>query len=67
MATAIVSRGQPVLWKSSIFPLLMGQLEVDREHEISNLRHLGKIHSMSKKIRVVVEGEDRSPLLFSER
>lgn len=67
MTTAIVSRGQPVLWKSSIFPLLMGQLEVDREHEISNLRHLGKIHSMSKKIRIVVEGEDRSPLLFSER
>ncbi|CAG8134534.1 unnamed protein product [Penicillium nalgiovense] len=66
-ATVIVSRGQPVLWKSSVFPLLMGLLQIAPEHEITNIRHLGQIQSMSKEIKIVVEGEDNRPLLFSER
>ncbi|OQE16488.1 hypothetical protein PENFLA_c027G03776 [Penicillium flavigenum] len=67
VATAIVSRGQPVLWKSSVFPVLMGLLQIAPEHEIANVRHLGQIQSMSKEIKIVVEGEDNGPLLFSER
>ncbi|KAJ6190414.1 hypothetical protein N7519_000435 [Penicillium mononematosum] len=67
LATVIVSRGQPVLWKSSVFPLLMGLLQVAPEHEIANIRHLGQIQSMSKEIKIVVEGKDNGPLLFSER
>ncbi|KAJ5374798.1 hypothetical protein N7517_006804 [Penicillium concentricum] len=67
MATAIVNRGQPVLWKSSVFPLFMGLLQVAPEHEIANLRHLDHIQSMSKEIKIVVEGGDNGPLLFSER
>ncbi|KAL1853391.1 hypothetical protein Plec18170_005388 [Paecilomyces lecythidis] len=67
VATAINSRGQSVLWKSSMFPFLMGQLKTLPEHDIANLRHMDKVYSMSRKIKVVVEDHEDGQLLFSER
>ncbi|KAI9929323.1 hypothetical protein ASPWEDRAFT_28805 [Aspergillus wentii DTO 134E9] len=67
IATAVVSRGQPVLWKSSIFPFLMGRLETVPDHDIANIYHVDQVQSMSKKINVVVEGQENGPLLFAER
>lgn len=50
--TAFISRDQPVLWKSSIFPFLLGQLEIAPQHQITQLRHLDEIQSQSKKLKV---------------
>ncbi|KAI9927475.1 hypothetical protein ASPWEDRAFT_71908 [Aspergillus wentii DTO 134E9] len=61
---AVMSRGQPVLWKSSILPVIMGRLETTPEHEIAHLRHMGEVQSISKNIKTVVRQEDR--LVFSE-
>ncbi|BCS28573.1 uncharacterized protein APUU_70143A [Aspergillus puulaauensis] len=54
LSMAFRSRGQPVLWKSSIFPLLIGQLETNAGHEIAHLRHVGKMQGVAKNINVVV-------------
>lgn len=66
LSTALLSRGQPVLWKSSIFPLLIGQLETNAEHEIAHLRHIGDLQAMAKNIDLVVE-QDHDRLVFFER
>lgn len=66
-ATAIASRGQPVLWKSSVFPFLVGRLETIPEHDMARLRRMDQVCSMSRKIKVVVENHDDGPLLFAER
>lgn len=62
----IISRGQSVLWKSSILPLIMGRLETSHEHEIAQVRHMDELQSISKKIKVVVKEEDQ-PLVFKEQ
>lgn len=66
LSTAVRSRSQPVLWKSSIFPLLIGQLETRPGHEIAHLRHIGALQAMAKNINVVVE-QDHDRLVFFER
>lgn len=66
LSTAFRSRGQPVLWKSSIFPLLIGQLETNAGHEIAHLRHIGDLQAMAKNIKVEVE-QDNDRLVFFER
>ncbi len=66
LSTAFRSRGQSVLWKSSIFPLLIGQLETRPGHEIAHLRHIGELQAMAKNINVVVE-QDHDRLVFFER
>lgn len=63
--TAVANRGQPVLWKSSIFPLLLGELEVTPEKQkIANLRHMEEIYHESKNIQVMVHDREDQPLLF---
>ncbi|KAJ5637181.1 hypothetical protein N7490_007060 [Penicillium lividum] len=54
---ALLNRDQRVLWKSSIFPLLLGRLEVENSH-ITQLRHLDELQSESKKIKVIVCDHD---------
>lgn len=57
---------EPVLRKSSLFPLLMGRLQPIDEHNIAHLRHLDQVQSLSKRIKVKISQEEGS-LLFSER
>lgn len=66
IAMARETRGHPVLWKSSVLPLLLGQLRVSPDHDFSIMRPLGKLNDDSQKIKVILE-EDRGNLLFTER
>lgn len=66
LSTAVRSGGQPVPWKSSIFPPLIGQLETNAGREIAHLRHIGQLQAMAKNINVVVE-QDHARLVFFER
>ncbi|KAJ5777000.1 hypothetical protein N7520_000246 [Penicillium odoratum] len=54
---ALLNRDQRVLWKSSIFPLLLGRLEVESNH-ITQLRRLDELQSEAKKIKVIVCDHD---------
>ncbi|KAJ5995401.1 hypothetical protein N7481_002378 [Penicillium waksmanii] len=61
----IVTRPQRVLWKSSVFPLLMSRLQLAEEHKIAHLHHLGQVETISKRVKVRISEEEDS-LVFSE-
>ncbi|KAJ5611216.1 hypothetical protein N7510_007935 [Penicillium lagena] len=54
----MINRDQPVLWKSSIFPFLLGKLELRSDTNIMKLRRLNDLQSESKKVKVVVCDHD---------
>ncbi|KAL4893673.1 hypothetical protein BDV59DRAFT_176929 [Aspergillus ambiguus] len=66
ISTAIGNRAHPVLWKSSIFPLIMGRLNTFPEHEIAHLRHIRELQCIAKDINVVVE-QDQESVIIQER
>jgi len=62
----LASRDQPVLWKSSVFPLLTSQLQPVDEHNVTRLRHPDQVESLSKKIKVRF-GEEDGSLVFADQ
>jgi hypothetical protein len=54
-----------VLWKSSVFPLLMSYLDIAHEYNFSSLRNVDEAKRISKKINVTME-QDHG-LILSER
>ncbi|KAJ6164231.1 hypothetical protein N7470_002903 [Penicillium chermesinum] len=55
-----------VLWKDSIIPLMMSQLQTTPEHEISSLKDVNKVNVLSRDIRVSLIQEEKEPLTFTE-
>lgn len=53
-----------VLWKSSVLPLLVGQLEIYEDHDLTRLSDVDGMIDMSKEISVVMEAQN--PPVFSE-
>lgn len=54
-----------VLWKSSVLPLLFAQLDTNPDHDLGGIDRVDDMIDMSRKIRVVMEGQN--PPVFSER
>lgn len=65
-ATIIATRkDNAVLWKSSVFPLLMSYLDIAPEYNFSSLRNVDEVQRISKKINVTIERDHG--LVLSER
>lgn len=65
-ATMIATRkDSTVLWKSSVFPLLMSHLDIAPEYNFSSLRSVDEVKRISKEISVTME-QDHG-LILSER
>lgn len=66
IATIITNRKlRVVMWKSSIFGLLICQLETRPEHDMKPLRNVDETQLMSKKIEVMMK-EDQNSIKFVE-
>lgn len=62
------TRGDSVLWKSSVLPLMIGRLQTAPENDLTYERHLGSIETISRKVSLVVEDDrDQGLFVFSER
>lgn len=67
IGTLITSKMQhATLWKDSVIPLLMSDLRTYPDHEISVLRDVTEVNSISKIINVSMS-QDKGPLTFSEK
>ena len=63
VATAQSGRSlQPVLWKNSVLPLIVGRFETGSGDDLSDLKHVDELERKSKKIKISVE--DREGILF---
>ncbi|CAG8179993.1 unnamed protein product [Penicillium salamii] len=68
VAMMITTRGHPVLWKSSVLPLMIGRLETAPENDLTYERHLDSIQKTSKRIKLMIEDDrDQGLFKFSER
>ncbi|CAG8159618.1 unnamed protein product [Penicillium salamii] len=65
VVVVLENRDQDVLWKSSVFPLLMSELKLVEEHDISYLRNLDQVETLSKKIKVR-QGEENGSSVLNE-
>ncbi|PLB44450.1 hypothetical protein P170DRAFT_513631 [Aspergillus steynii IBT 23096] len=65
--TALASRKQDlVLWKSSILPLVMGQLHTNPERDANCFRDVDETRRFAKDVKVVVAQNDES-IIFTEQ
>ncbi|CAG8262189.1 unnamed protein product [Penicillium salamii] len=68
VAMMITTRGHPVLWKSSVLPLMIGRLETAPENDLTYERHLDSIQTTSKRIKLMIKDDrDQGLFKFSER
>lgn len=67
IGTLIMCHSQKVaLWKDSVIPLMMGQLQTLPEHEVSHLRDVKKVNCLSKDINIYM-APGGGPLMFIEK
>jgi hypothetical protein len=67
LGTAIVSRSQhDVLWKGSIIPLLMCQLNLMSDQEIFDLKNVDEVHKMSAQI-IVTMSQHEGRVVFEDQ
>ncbi|THC93339.1 hypothetical protein EYZ11_007195 [Aspergillus tanneri] len=66
IATVWANRGQPILWKSSVFPLLLGRLHTSADYDFFGLHRLDDWQAMSRKVNIIVE-EKQEGINFTER
>ncbi|KAJ5627440.1 hypothetical protein N7528_004867 [Penicillium herquei] len=64
LTTSVATRKRNVvLWKNSVFPLLMTDLDIAPEYNFRSLRSVDEAKRVSKKINVVLEEDDGLRLL----